>query len=368
MSAEGIRPRLSQWFANLSANWRWWRGAVASALPEGLRDQFAGGASVISIDLEDQTVVLRRFAGGSVTEIARLPRATFNAATLHAALSPYNSRNWFSRDSFALRLPNAAALKRDIALPLAAHGNIGNLLYIELERQSPVDRSLVYHDYSIQRIDRRDGRMDILWRIIRRDTVTEPLEICRQAGISIAVIAFVGDERPADGGNLPVDQGAAWSLWLRRRMAVGLLLLIVLLVAAIAFGAYARNQEATQAFSVRVDIARIAARASLHLEHEIAATRDRAVWFVREKQTMSVSRVLAETTRILPQGTWLTNFSWRNGEVHIQGVSDKASSLIALIDASPFFTGAEFGAPLVQAQGPERDRFDLTFKIRKGVR
>ena len=366
MSAKGTPSRA--WLTAAQTGWQRWRGEIAALIPVGLRNALTSGGAVVAIDLEDDAVILRRFADGEVAEIAHLPSAAFDAAHLRAALSPYLVRPWFLRDSFALRLPDATALQRNLSLPLAARRNIASLLDIELERQSPVDRDEIYHDYRILGTDRAAGRIDIVWRMVRRRSVAPALEICRQAGVDLAVIAFTGDEAPSDGGNFPVAPRAALLLRLRHWLVRGLLLLILALLIAITAGAYARNQQALDDFSARVDQARIAARASLRLQHELDAARQRTALLLREKQGLTVTRLLAETTRLLPSGSWITGFSYQDGEVRLQGFSNAASSLIALFDASPLFASAEFRAPLTQGQSPGQEQFDLALKIRKGAR
>ncbi len=368
MSAPDMQTARAELSAVLRAGWQWWRGEMAALVPESLRRRLAAGPAIVAIDLEGDWVVLRRFADGGGEEIGRLPRAGFNAKTLRAALESRLSTWRPLRDAFALRLPAAPVLKRTLSLPFAARGNIGSLLDIELERQSPVDRSEIYHDYRIVRTDRQAGRIDVVWRIVRRRNVDPVLAVCREAGIGLAVIAFTGDETPPEGGNFPVDARASLFLRLRRRLVPALAVLVVVLSLATVWGAYGRNQEALDDLALRVEGARAEAQTSARLEHAIATARKRSALLLREKRGASVTQMLAETTRLLPDGTWLTGFAYRNGEVRIQGVSNAAPSLIALFDKSPLFTAAEFRAPLTQAQNQAQERFDLAFKLRKGGR
>lgn len=364
MSGQGV----AQWLTALQAVWHRCRDLASSLLPQGLRAQLESGVAIVAIDLGGETVTLRRFADGGVAELARIPRAAFDAKSLRAALASVLDRPWFLRDSFALRLPDSLALRRNLSLPLAARSGLRGLLDIELQRQSPIDSSEVFHDYRILSVDRAAGRIGVAWRIVRRSSVKPALEICRQAGVDLAVVAFVGDDVPPDGGTFPVEPRASLLLGLRRRLVAGLLLLIAVLLAAIVAGAYARDQDAAAAFARAVEAARVAAQPSLQLEHAIAATRARAAGLLAEKRQPSVSRILAETTRILPNGSWLTDFAYRDGEVHIRGYSNAASSLIGRIDAAPLFAGAEFRAPLTQAQTPDQEQFDLAFKLRERAR
>jgi len=364
MSAQGLKDRLTDMRLRAQAGWRWWAGELAAAMPDSLRNALA--TPVVSIDLQDKAAILRRFADGGVREIARLPRPEFTPETLRAVLQPYLAKPWFLRDSFALRLPDSMALWRNLSLPLAARRNVASLLNHELERQSPLDRGEVYHDHKIVRVDHRAGRVDFVWRIARRKPVDDALAVCRQAGVPLAVIAFTGDDTPPDGGTFPVEPRAVLAMRLHKALVPALFALVLALGAAVLAGAYARNEAAADTLNAQVEHARGEARIASHLQRDIVEAQQVTSYLVGQKKSVMSARVLAETTRVLPNGSWLTELEIRDGEVHVQGLSNSAASLIALFDASPLFTAAEFRAPLVQAPGG-LERFDLAFKIRKGA-
>jgi general secretion pathway protein L len=354
--------------ASIRGSWFWWRNELRALLPESLRTFFSSGVAVVAIDMEDQAVVLTRFSAGRTVRIANLPRSEFDPQTLRAALSSSLARPWYLRDAFALRLPASLALRRDLSLPIGARRNIATLLDMELERQSPLDRGDVYHAYRILNVDRASQRIEVAWHILKRASVEPALEICRRAGIDLSIISIMGDDVPPDGGNLPLSPRAVALLKLRRWLVAGLLALIVLLATGVTAGAYLRNQHAVDAFGARVDVERLAAQTSLALEHRIDTAVRREARLSDERRQHSVTRLLAETTRLLPEGGWLTEFGYRDEEVHIHGYSNAASSLIALFDASPLFSSAEFRAPLVQAQAPGQEEFDIAFKVRRDTR
>jgi general secretion pathway protein L len=348
----------------LRAAWRSWRGEIAAMLPQGVRRALDSGVSIVTIEVAGDAAVLTRIADGETREIAHVP---FTAEALRTTLAPLLARPWFLRDAFVLCLPETTALRRDLSLPLAARGDLASLLDIELERQSPLDRSEIYHDWRVTAEDRAAKQIGVAWRIVRRRAVAPALELCRAAGIPLAAVIFAGDETLPDGGTLPVDANAARLLRVRRWQVRGLLLLVLALLIAVTVGAYMRNQDAADTFAIRVEQARVAALESQRLDSEIEAAHRRMALLLRERRKASMTRILAETTRLLPQGSWLTDFSYRDGQVRIRGYSDAASGLIAIFDASPLFVNAEFGAPLVQAQTRDLEQFDLSFKLRGGV-
>ncbi|MBL6936614.1 MAG: PilN domain-containing protein [Alphaproteobacteria bacterium] len=350
-----------------SAGWRSLIDRFAAFDTADLLSRIEGDVPIVAIDVSDDTVLVRRFSDGTVTEIARLPRAGLSPAALHAAVARELDRPWYLRPSFALRLPPSSALERTLSLPLAARRSLANLLGFELDRQSPIDPREVYHDYSVLERRPQDGTMRVAWRLFRRRDVDPLMELCGEAGIEPAVIALVSDEVPASGGTFPVAPGAARALRLRRLVAPALVLAIGVLLAAVTANAYWRNQEADDMLLARVDEARGAARVALDLEHRIDVTRSRAGALVAEKRQAAITRILAEVTRLLPDGTWLTDFSVADGEVRLRGNSNKASSLIGVFDGSALFANAEFRAPLVEAQDGS-EQFDLAVKMRDGAR
>jgi general secretion pathway protein L len=367
MSDTGIRSHANGWLAGLRAGWRRFADQLTVLGLDGPPMRLEGTTPVATIDVGEQTVALRRFAEGGSTEIARLPRAEFTSANLRTALAAELERPRYLRDSFALRLPDAWALKRTLTLPMAARRNLDDLLDFELERQSPLDRSEVYHDYAILRTDLRARTMDVAWRIMRRKKVDPLIEICHKAGVELAVVALVSDERPPAGGTFPVSPGAVRLLHAHRWTVPALVVAIVVLLAAVVAGAYSRNEQANDAVLAKVAETRVAARSALRYEDQINASHGRAAALVAEKQRPMVTAMLAEVTRLLPERTWLTGFSYSEGEVRLQGYSSKASALIAIFDVSPLFGAAEFRAPVVQAQDRNLEQFDLALKLRRAA-
>lgn len=368
MSDAGAKSGLNGSLTGLRTGWQRLLDHVTALGVRGLPSRLATSAPVIAIDAGEDAVVLRRFADGLGMEIARLPRADLTPAALRGALAAELARAWYLRASFALRVPEAWGLRRTLTLPLAARRNLNTFLDFEIDRQSPLERSEVYHDHSIPRADPGAGTMDVAWRIVRRKNIDALVEICREAGIELAVIASIGDEAPPAGGTFPVSRRALRLLRARQWTVPALAAAIALLLFLVVAGAYSRNQQANDALLTKVTETRIAARSALRLEARINATRARVAALVAEKQKPMLTALLAEATLRLPEGTWLTGFSYRDGEVRLQGYSNKASSLIATFDASPLFTGAEFRAPLVQAQDRNTEQFDLALKLRGGAK
>lgn len=366
MSGEGIRDRWDEFQSRLLAGWRWWLGEILAMVPENFHKALASGDCVIAMDVDDREVVIRRFDDDGAREIARMPRAQFDAAALRRAVEPYLAEPWMLRDFFVLRVPDALALNRTLRLPGKGR-NLDDILRHELDRQSPIDRSQVYYDFRVLKRDRQANQIEVFLRIARRDAIDAACAVCRAAGIELAAIGFMADETPADGGIFPVDPNASLWLRVRRRLVPGLAVLVAVLAIGALTGAYLRNQAAADALADRVEQVRGQAQIIEHLHRGIDGALGRSAFLARQKQNLMLVRLLSEVTRVLPNGSWIFDFECRDGEIRISGFSDSASSLIALFDASPLFGDAQFRAPLMQGSNAGQERFDMSFKIRKGA-
>ncbi|OGP13012.1 MAG: hypothetical protein A2052_03890 [Deltaproteobacteria bacterium GWA2_54_12] len=66
--------------------------------------------------------------------------------------------------------------------------------------------------------------------------------------------------------------------------------------------------------------------------------------------------VLRELALMLPQGTWLTDFEYKEGVVSIEGYSDRASAELLGMESSGLIKDAEFAGPVTVGRGKEHFR------------
>lgn len=70
--------------------------------------------------------------------------------------------------------------------------------------------------------------------------------------------------------------------------------------------------------------------------------------------------VLRELAITLPQGTWLTDFEYKEGGVLIEGYSDRASTQILRMEGSGLIRDAEFTGPVTVAR--DKEHFRIRFR------
>ncbi len=88
---------------------------------------------------------------------------------------------------------------------------------------------------------------------------------------------------------------------------------------------------------------------------------------VRALEDSSRSDVLAylrEVTDLVPTTAYLTTFRYKGDRIEIDGIADKASGLIAVLEASPLFEGVDFTAPITKYL-QNQERFSMRMRLEK---
>ncbi|HEY4943389.1 MAG TPA: PilN domain-containing protein [Rhizomicrobium sp.] len=360
---DGFGPRVL--LERLLAGWRWWLSELAAMLPRSLRQAFTGADDAILVDVQGNELLVVRRAGDFETVVARVPRDDFAARTLRlSAPRAEGFAAWFA-DPVILQMPAEEALDRSLRLPRGARRNLDGILCHEIVRQSPLDAQNIYYDY---RIAGADGEaLDVNLRIIRREPVDACIELCRSAGIALSAVEFAGDETHADGGTFPADAVAARHLRLRPKLVPALAALVLLLALGLVGSVFLRGAAVAADLDARVDAARTRAMVVERLQQRLDAANRQAAFLAQQKSSPAAVAVLATVARLLPDDSWLYEFELNGDEVRLHGFSAQAASLIPLFDSSPFFADAELRSPLMQGPSPALQRFDISFKLRKGA-
>jgi general secretion pathway protein L len=264
----------------------------------------------------------------------------------------------------SLSFPESALLRARVALPKTSRRYLVQALRYELTRLSPLDPQEVYFDFVANpEAGAKHQRVEL--RIAKRAEIDAAVRLCHDAALGVASIGFEGDARPADWRLFPVDRLAfARTLWRQWNIAIlagiSLVLGFALLVAA-----YVRHVEMGQELETQLATAQERAAIVERLEEKarIAEAEDR--FLESQKRTPMFAAVLAELSRTLPDGTWITQLAMDGGKLQLQGNSQAASNLIGLMDKSKVFANAQFTAPLTQDARSNVEHFDLSVDVRQ---
>jgi general secretion pathway protein L len=343
----------------------WWLGELGTLVPGPLRRAFSGRTGALCFRVIGDELVASRVVDGEVEELLRLD-VSESAVDVRPAVARLLRTHARRSDDIVLELEPEQVLRKTLDLPLAAEEGLAELLWFELDRQTPYRPEQARYDYRI-------AARDMVRRRIKVELLVAPLKLAEQLearaaqwGIEPTVLTVAGlDDPAAPSFNLSAKRAMPSR---GGRIGVALLALLAagLLGAAVWIPLEAQRKAARDA-EAAVEEARKAAFVAADLRDELERRAKAGSFLIRRKsEAPMVTAVLADLTRLLPDDTWLFELHIRDREVRARGYAPAASSILELIERGPVFEKARFTSPVTRVPGIDAERFDLTFELAGG--
>ena len=306
----------------------------------------------IVVDVLETELIFSYMQGDTLTGGARLPRFGADRVPLGFGVE----------DEVLMRLPVDAVLRRRVVLPAAKGRNLDLILSHELRRHSPVELDKVYVDRRLIERDKTNRKVDFELRMVKREVVDDALSLVRSLGLTPIALGFFGDDHLADRRSFPIGRRPLFKggMVMLAPLLVPVFLAVVTLIAM-------QSRANRDLANLQSLVAKERAEQAIveALRRNIDEARQKTLFLPMQKQFPLVSKILAETSRLLPDGSWLYELQINSREVRLYGYSPASSSLIGLFDGSGTFGEARFRAPLTPGPRPDLERFDLSFVIRE---
>lgn len=363
-SAIGPSMRLSRsaYLPSLNAAWRWWSRELAALVPERWRRRLIErrGPLVLALEGDDCAALIRR-GGGGEERLGRLDLAPAAAAQSRAALAALGPRLRRNSGVVVVRVPTEAALRTVLALPLAAAGNLEQVVAFELDRRTPFRSEEVYRSQYVLRRDAASKRLAVQLTLVPRPPVEAALAAAERLGLVVERVEVAGE--PASGNLLP-PRRQALAARLPRFAVGGLAALALALAGAAVLVPLEQAHQRAATLSAALADSRRRADESLKLEKEIDAEIQQSGFLaLRKRETPSASELLDTLTRLLPDDTWLSELEISGGELRLTGFAASASTVLGLVDQSPRFANAAFRSPVTQDPKMRREQFNIAARI-----
>jgi general secretion pathway protein L len=229
-----------------------------------------------------------------------------------------------------------------------------------MQRQTPFRAEQVYFNYRVVARRAETQQLTVQFSVVPRtvvDKILNPIagwDLAPEQGEGKSeqdqrVFAFV----PA-GAGLRVTSG------FYRLLLVANLALLVAVVGV----PMLQQQRYLEQLRARLTEIRAAATTASNLQQRIDQhlARSRYLFAQKVRQPASVE-LLEELSARLPDDTWLFRVEIRDGKVHLQGTSTRASALIAELEDSRFLENVRFASPVTQDGASGRQRFHLSASV-----
>ncbi len=329
----------------------WWTSQMLDLVPAQLArpDPATAGALLVEPLPGGSRLLRRRGADETPIGVFALPA---DEDAFAAALASQSADSPGS--PVLLRLAPEAALRRDVVLPLAAEAGLDRVLGYEMDRLTPFSADETFFSWTVLRRDREAGRLHLRLSMVLRRPLLPLLEALRAASTPARAIEI------PPGLLIPLARSPSASASRTRRLlalsGVGcavLALLAVVLPFALQAVAAARIDRRIDAVQPRV--AEVQA-----LQRRLAGSAAGADLVIAERNRLgNTLAVLAALTRVLPDDTYLSDLTLRQGQLTVSGQSPQASKLIPAISADPAFSAPAFSAPVTRIEGQNTDLFSI---------
>lgn len=357
--------------APVRAAFGWWVGELAGLVPRRLRQGLAttsdrlvlavhGDSLDVFVETTRSIKPLERIDLGADSDPQRQLASLLRQHGLQRALRE-------GKLEVCLRVEATWASRTNVTLPLLAESNLDEVLSYELDRHTPFkpDQARFAH-----RVVKRDGaakRLEIELTVVPRRVVEDAVALAARLDIDLDRVDVAADEEESDGGSSGNLLPAAAAVGARRgahRLSYALgAAAAVLAIVAVYLPIVNAQRGAEAAAHDFAGVKQSAERAGA-LEAQIEALRkDERFILDRRRNTPSLSKLLDDTTTILPDDTWLAEWQLHGGEIQFVGVTASASALVGLLEQSHRFRDTTFRSPVTRDTTSGRDRFHIAVQI-----
>lgn len=250
-----------------------------------------------------------------------------------------------------LRIAAPLGFSRTASFPAAARRHLDEAIELALPRLSPLPPADIVFAADRGQIEEADERISVPVSIVRRATLDTALARAAEFGLSPTAVDLehLDPEAPPaidlrENRTAPSAGRSAFGL------LAGVSLVLLLAIAGLTLDRQLRLEPRLE--SVQRP-ASLEARLQAAIDHANAKAR-----------SGSAVVALSDLSRRLPDGAYVTDFSYENGVIAINGLAWDAAAALRALDAAPEFIDAAFDGATVRDDDTGRERFQLTARHR----
>jgi general secretion pathway protein L len=334
----------------------WWRQQLLDLVPESLVRGSGPEANALVADASAPGVLtlLRRRRGAET----RVAQARLDEPGLPALRAALNGRP--SGEPVVLRLAPAALLERTVTLPLAAERELARVLRYEMERLTPFSADEVFWGHHLESRDRGRGRLLLRLCLIPRSQVQDMIDRLAECGGRPALIEAAGAIGPR-AIRLAAEPDSGRIARLNPRTAA---MVLAGLAGVVVISPFLRQTLEMGQAQRALDELAPQMRLVDGLRHKILGADAGGDAVARETRRLGdMLGALAAVTEILPDDSYLTEFTMRERKMTLSGLSASAPRLISALSSDPRIHNPAFTAPVTRDGTNHNDVFAIRAEL-----
>jgi general secretion pathway protein L len=333
----------------------WWGRQLLDLVPARLRQAALGADAVVADAGTPGLLVLRRRRRGVEQPVGQMRLDEPASPSLRAAL---NGRA--HGEQVLLRLPQTAVLERSVILPLAAERDPERVLGYEMERLTPFTADEVFWGFAIEERDRARGRLVLRLTVVPRAAIAALIDLLAALGgrPNLLEAATAGGVRSI---KLTHEGQGGSGRWLSVRTAgiVAAALAVLVLVSP-----FLRQSLELANLQDRLDgMAPQVRQAEQYVRQISGAGAGNDAVAAETKRLGDALEAVAAITDILPDDSYLTEFTMRERKMTLSGLSASAPKLINGLSADPRIRNPAFTAPVTRSETNHQDVFSIRAEL-----
>jgi general secretion pathway protein L len=341
----------------------WWAGELEGLLPARIQAYLRDADRTLRVSLRGQRIDIKLRGSGGAVPLGELDLHDAAAGELAAvkqatqALTPAPS-------AVVVELPSEHVLKRVVNLPASTEERLSDVLQFEMDRFTPFNGKQVYFAYRVTGRAPGNNQITVQLVIARRSLVDRLLQVLDDCDLEVSAVTAAAGTGVEGWNLLPRELRTGGGL--RKRVlplslgaALGVLLVTAMVLPLVS------QQNTLRAIEGEIAELRPVAQEVAQTKDEIAALRGEQGFFASKRAAQPTTiQLLDEISRVVPDDTWLVRLEVRGTKLRIQGESEGASSLLALLEASGLIENATFSSPVTKNPRTSNDRFAIEAQIR----
>lgn len=344
---------------------RWWLRELQACLPGSRTGAMAMRSRVLIARVLPDQAVFHCVKARARGEIGRIAIDGVDDAVARKQVKKIRRKAGIWRTNAVLCLPANDVLQCRVSLPLAAQENLLEVLGFEMERFTAFKSDEVYYSHRLIDENRAEKRITAKLVVAPRTVVDTVVRLAKRWGMTPDMITVEDGDSAIDWtvNLLPKSIGSS------SRPGVGqlpaTLALIAMVLAGIAtYLEFHQQARLLAAYEANLAEGRAASLRAEELRAQVSQLLDRGRYAAQRKQLQPLLiDVLDETTRLLPDSTWVTQFRLQKEQLTLSGYAVAASTLIEVLEASPILSHVRFASPVTVDSKQGLERFNLSAQL-----
>ena len=350
---------------DLRGFFQWWARELAFLIPKKIRQLLSDRAASLIFTADESGFNVCFYRDATANE--PVLNHHLDRSNREAFQNLKNRHDDLEKADYILRLTDAQAIAKVLFLPEAALENLQQVVGFELDRYTPFKAEQAY--FTVVPLGKTGhGQVKVLLVLTPQTQLDEQLALLNAWGVQPGRIDYrqLNEAYPQLDGqyNLLPEHYRPESSKLAR--SINWLLngvLFMLLLGVLVYPVW-QEKQTVDLLKSQIKALEKETRVVDAQQLEIDALREETQRLISIKnETPELVAVLTELTHLLKDDTWLTNLQYSEKHMQIQGQSPMASSLIGLLEESPFFSKVSFVSPLTQDKTTGMERFQISMDV-----